>query len=134
MFFPFQVIDNDCKKNMRLKMISEPSTADGGDGCSLIKGIQLSHTTKEFNVKKCILCQQHNKNHNATSGLSGRENIKRAATVRQDEKVCKRLKIVAGSQSKSFVYHLSKCYKSYTMEKHLNQLLNHERMRKLIRK
>ena len=36
--------------------------------------------------------------------------------------MCKRLKIVAESQSKSFVYHLSKCYKSYTMKKTLGSI------------
>ena len=64
MFFPFQFVGGDCREDMRLKMISEPSTSDAGAGCPLIKGIQLSSTTKEFDVKECILCQQHNRNHN----------------------------------------------------------------------
>lgn len=76
---------------------------DGGDGCPLIKGIRFSGTT-DFDVKKCILCQQHHKNHNVTSGVFERKNIKRAATIRQDEKVSKRLKIAGESQSESIVY------------------------------
>ena len=123
-FFSFQVGGDDYRENTRLKMILEPSTSDAGDSCPLMEGIQLPSTTKELDVKKCILYQQHNKNHNVTSGLYGRENIKCAASIRQDEKVCKRLKIVAESQSKSFVYHLSKCYKSYTIKKTLESIAN----------
>ena len=89
------------RKDTIIKIISEPSTSDAGDGLPLIESIK-------FDVKKCILCQQLSKDHKVISGLYDQKNIKRAASVRQDEKVCKRLKIVAESQSKSFAYYFSK--------------------------
>ena len=52
-----------CCNNIR-KRILEPSTSDAGDENSWLpidrrRRLRLSGTTKEFDVKKCILCQKH---------------------------------------------------------------------------
>lgn len=74
----------------------------------------------KFDPRICIICQERSKTP-VTSEKTGRERLKRAAMIRNDD-VAKRLKTMVDEQDDgedsdnlAFVYHnTNKCYKSYT--------------------
>ena len=69
---------------------------------------------QDYDPKNCIICL---KSGNTSSTEKGCEQIKRAASIRQDE-VSKRIKL--GGE---FAYHVTNaCYKRYTMKKTLARL------------
>jgi len=84
----------------------------------------MTEDAEMFNQSLCIICQKDDKLP-LTSELTGRNNVKRAAEIRNDA-VTKRLRSIAwkdGNQvndDKTFVYHnTNTCYKNYT---HANKL------------
>ena len=93
----------------------DPSPVPGPSSLNLFPSFS---DDEDFNPQFCIICQESNKLP-LTSEKTGRETLKRAASIRNDA-VSKRIKILVGDcddadDNAKFVYHnTNKCYKSYT--------------------
>ena len=121
--FVLHVHEHQLVQSLCMHIMSEltptSSTSTKRDSMN-IEGVKL--TPREWldaDIKQCIICQKHDKVHNVISTYNGRQKLKRAAEVRQDD-VYKRLKHIGDDD---YVYHVNKCYKSYTLQKSLDAII-----------